>query len=104
MFFAVIRKRVAAMVTMAVPRTMSASPAVLPDFWPGSDSGRRPPTAPQACKEQVEFFHDKSKGHDGNRSPHPLKKRALIRRVIYNILDHLARLDWRLPERMTPYR
>src|SRR5262245_16689586 len=40
MFFAVTRKRIAAMATMAVPRTMSASPAILPNFWPGNESVR----------------------------------------------------------------
>jgi hypothetical protein len=29
---------------------------------------------------------------------------VLIRGVIYKSLDHLAHLDWRLPERMTPCR
>jgi len=40
MFFAVIRKRTAAMATMAVPRIISASPAILPNLWPGNESVR----------------------------------------------------------------
>src|SRR6266850_8075024 len=39
-FFAVITKRAAAMPTIAVPRTISASPAMLPNFGPGNDKVR----------------------------------------------------------------
>src|ERR1700736_3432109 len=39
-FFAVITKRAAAMPTIAMPRTISASPAMLPNFWPGNDRVR----------------------------------------------------------------
>jgi hypothetical protein len=39
-FFAVITKRAAAMPTIAVPRTINAGPAMLPNFWPGNDRVR----------------------------------------------------------------
>lgn len=47
-FFAVLTNRTAAMPTVAVPRTISASPAMLPKFWPGNDRvrparGEQPP-------------------------------------------------------------
>jgi hypothetical protein len=39
-FYAVITKRAAATPTIAVPRTINASPAMLPNFWPGNDRVR----------------------------------------------------------------
>src|SRR5260370_12254477 len=39
-FFAVSTKRAAVMPTIGVPRTISASPAMLPNFWPGNDRVR----------------------------------------------------------------
>jgi len=37
MVFAVMRKRAAAIATIAVPRKISARPASLPNLWPGTD-------------------------------------------------------------------
>jgi hypothetical protein len=39
-FLAVITKRAAAIPTIAVPRMINASPAMLPNFWPGNDRVR----------------------------------------------------------------
>jgi len=61
MFLAVIKKRTAAIATIAVPKTISASPAKLPNFWPGTEIARSAQEGAASWRNKSNFSTRKPK-------------------------------------------
>src|ERR1700730_13890847 len=86
-FLAAITKRAAAMPTIAVPRMINASPAMLPNFWPANDRVRPVKAGAPNSRNRSNFSTMNPKAITAM----DVRTQALVCLMVARISDHLVR-------------